>query len=192
MSVKAELTERDRRYLERSLNGPVWKVVLSVGTPLALYQELAMIFTVMDTMMAAHISKESVSAVAYLAQVNLILTAVGGGLAVGAGIQISRAYGEGDLELVRKRVSSLYALSLSVGLAMLALILPFTVQFLRLAGTPDFPTVWAMIAERFAAIAPVATASALAPTARAQEISFGVSPMTRQRSGATGWPRNSD
>ena len=137
MRVKAELTERDRRYLERSLNGPVWKVVLSVGTPLALYQELAMIFTVMDTMMAAHISKESVSAVAYLAQVNLILTAVGGGLAVGAGIQISRAYGEGDLELVRKRVSSLYALSLSVGLAMLALILPFTVQFLRLAGTPE-------------------------------------------------------
>ena len=137
MSVKAELTERDRRYLERSLNGPVWKVVLSVGAPLALYQELAMIFTVMDTMMAAHISKESVSAVAYLAQVNLILTAVGGGLAVGAGIQISRAYGEGDLELVRKRVSSLYALSLAVGLAMLALILPFTVQFLRLAGTPE-------------------------------------------------------
>ena len=137
MSVKAELTERDRRYLDRSLNGPVWKVVLSVGAPLALYQELAMIFTVMDTMMAAHISKESVSAVAYLAQVNLILTAVGGGLAVGAGIQISRAYGEGDLELVRKRVSSLYALSLSVGLAMLALILPFTVQFLRLAGTPE-------------------------------------------------------
>ena len=137
MSVKAELTERDRRYLERSLNGPVWKVVLSVGAPLALYQELTMIFTVMDTMMAAHISKESVSAVAYLAQVNLILTAVGGGLAVGAGIQISRAYGEGDLELVRKRVSSLYALSLAVGLAMLALILPFTVQFLRLAGTPE-------------------------------------------------------
>ena len=137
MSVKAELTERDRRYLERSLNGPVWKVVLSVGAPLALYQELAMIFTVMDTMMAAHISKESVSAVAYLAQVNLILTADGDGLAVGAGIQISRAYGEGDLELVRKRVSSLYALSLSVGLAMLALILPFTVQFLRLAGTPE-------------------------------------------------------
>ena len=126
-----------RRYLDRSLNGPVWKVVLSVGAPLALYQELAMIFTVMDTMMAAHISKESVSAVAYLAQVNLILTAVGGGLAVGAGIQISRAYGEGDLELVRKRVSSLYALSLSVGLIMLALILPFTVQFLRLAGTPE-------------------------------------------------------
>ena len=137
MSVKAELTERDRKYLDRSLNGPVWKVVLGVGAPLALYQELAMVFTTLDTMMAAHISKESVSAVAYLAQVNLILSAVGGGLAVGAGIQISRAYGEGDYELVRRRVSSLYAMSLFVGLLMVAAILPFTTQFLRLAGTPE-------------------------------------------------------
>ena len=38
------------------MNGPVWKVVLSVGAPLALYQELAMIFTVMDTMMVSNIS----------------------------------------------------------------------------------------------------------------------------------------
>ena len=64
------------------------------------------------------------------------LFAVGGGLAVGAGIQISRAYGEGDFLLVRKRVSTLYATSLSVGLLMLAVILPFTGGFLRLAGTP--------------------------------------------------------
>lgn len=137
MAVKAELSERDRRYLDMSLNAPMWKVVLYIGTPLALYQGLAMIFTILDTMMASHISKESVSAVAYLAQLNLLLSSVGGGLAVGAGIQISRAYGEEDYVLVRKRVSSLYAVSLTVGLAMLALILPFTDRFLHLAGTPE-------------------------------------------------------
>ena len=43
---------------------------------------------------------------------------------------------EGDFLLVRKRVSTLYATSLSVGLLMLAVILPFTGGFLRLAGTP--------------------------------------------------------
>ena len=62
---------------------------------------------------------------------------MGGGLAVGAGIQISRAYGEGDFLLVRQRVSSLYALSLTLGLLILAAILPFTESFLRLAGTPE-------------------------------------------------------
>ncbi len=135
--LRAELNKRDKQYFEKSLNAPMWRIVLSIGTPLALYQGLAMIFTVLDTMMASHISKESVSAVAYLAQVNLILSSVGGGLAVGAGIQISRAYGEADFEMVRRRVSSLYAISLSVGVLMLLAILPFTHPFLRLAGTPE-------------------------------------------------------
>ena len=137
MAIKAELSTRDRHFLDMSLNAPMWKVVLYVGTPLALYQGLAILFTILDTMMASHISKESVSAVAYLAQLNLLLSSVGGGLAVGAGIQISRAYGEGDFVLVRERVSSLYAISLTMGLLILALILPFTRSFLRLAGTPE-------------------------------------------------------
>ena len=136
MAIKAELSRRDARFLDMSLNAPMWRVVLYVGTPLALYQGLAALFTILDTMMASHISKESVSAVAYLAQLNLMLSSVGGGLAVGAGIQISRAYGEGDLVMVRRRVSSLYAVSLGVGLLMLAVILPFIDGFLRLAGTP--------------------------------------------------------
>ena len=135
--IKAKLTGRDERFLERSLNGPMLRVILYIGTPLALYQGLNMLFMVLDTMMASHISKESVSAVAYLSQLNLMLSAVGGGLAVGAGIQISRAYGEGNFTLVRKRVSSLYVICLAVGLTMLLAILPFTNGFLRLAGTPD-------------------------------------------------------
>ena len=135
--MKAKLTEKDERSLHESLNGSMWKVVLSVGIPLALYQGLSILSTILDTMMAAHISEESVSAVAYLSQINAILSAVGGGLAVGAGVQISRAYGEGSFLLVRKRVSSLHALCLGAGLLIPALILPFARDFLRLAGTPE-------------------------------------------------------
>ena len=135
--IKATLTGKDKIYLNRSLNGSIWKVILSVGTPLALYQGLNALFVILDTMMASQISKESVSAVAYLAQINYMISAVGGGLAVGAGIQISRAYGEGNLQLVRKRVSTLYVICVAVGLALLLLILPFTNGFLRLAGTPE-------------------------------------------------------
>ena len=137
MDIKAELTKKDEKFLEQSLNGPMWKVILMIGTPLALYQMLSQVFSVLDTMMAAHISKESVSAVAYLSQLKLILSALGGGMAVGSGILISRAYGEGNLTMVRKRVSSLYAICLGVGILMLVGILPFTGQFLRFAGTPE-------------------------------------------------------
>ena len=137
MEIKAVLTKKDEKFLDQSLNGPMWKVILMIGTPLAMYQMLSQVFSVLDTMMAAHISKESVSAVAYLSQVKLMLSALGGGLAVGSGILISRAYGEENFTLVRKRVSSLYTIALAVGLIMLGAILPFTGQFLRLAGTPE-------------------------------------------------------
>ena len=135
--MKAVLSKRDEKYLDKSLNGTMWKVVLTIGTPLALYHGLQQVFSVLDTMMAAHISSESVSAVAYLSQLNHILAAVGGGLAIGAGIQISHAFGQGDYDLVHKRVSSLYAISFTVGVGMLAIILPFTGQFLQMAGTPE-------------------------------------------------------
>ena len=39
-TIQAKLNSADRRYLDRSLNAPVWQVVLAVGTPLALYQGL--------------------------------------------------------------------------------------------------------------------------------------------------------
>ena len=87
VELKTELSSKDKVFLEQSLKGPMWRVILKIGTPLAFYQMLSQIFTILDTMMAAHISEESVSAVAYLAQLNSILSAVGGGLAVGAGIQ---------------------------------------------------------------------------------------------------------
>ncbi len=130
------LSERDARFREESLNGNLWKVILSVGTPLALYQSLNQLFKMLDTMMASHISSESVSAVAYLSQISIFLSSIGAGLAVGAGIRISRAYGEGDYEMVKRRVSSLYAICAVIGALILA-ILPFVEPFLRFAGTPE-------------------------------------------------------
>ena len=136
-NINADLSKRDKEFHSMSLNDDMWKVVLYVGIPLALYQFISAMFSVLDTMMASHISRESVSAVAYLNQINLLLSAVGGGLAVGSGIQIANAFGKGDFVLVKKRVSSLYAICLSIGVLMLAGILPFTHQFLVFVGTPE-------------------------------------------------------
>lgn len=135
--IKATLSPKDEAFRELCLHGNMWRVVLQVGTPLALYQSLNQVFKILDTMMASHISSTSVSAVAYLSQINLMLSALGGGLAVGAGIKISLAYGKGDYKMVRERVSSLYILCVLLGTAVLLGILPFTEQFLKMAGTPN-------------------------------------------------------
>ena len=93
MSTKANLSAKDEKFRNFSLNDNMWKVVLYVGTPLALYQSLNQLFKIFDSMMAAHISANSVSAVAYLSQINMMLSALGGGLAIGSSLKISEAYG---------------------------------------------------------------------------------------------------
>lgn len=137
MEQKAGLSEKDKAFREFALSGNMWSVVLQVGTPLAIYQSLTQLFKIFDTMMASHISATAVSAVAYLSQLNMMLSALGGGLAIGASIQISAAYGAGDFELVKKRVSTLFAMCGILGVGILAVLIPFAPQFLRLARTPE-------------------------------------------------------
>ena len=132
-----QLSAKDEAFRGFALSGNMWRVIFHVCTPLALYQSLNQLFKMLDTMMASHIGAESVSAIAYLAQINMTLAAVGGGLAVGASLKISEAYGSGDYELVKARVSSLFALSVILSAATLIFILPFTKQFLQFAKTPE-------------------------------------------------------
>lgn len=134
---ESKLSTKDKKFRDFALSGNMWRVIFHICTPLALYQSLNQIFKILDSMMASHISGESVSAVAYLSQINLMLTAVGGGLAVGASLKISEAYGAGDYDLVKARVSSLFGLCGILGLGVLFFILPFTTPLLKLANTPD-------------------------------------------------------
>lgn len=133
----ADLTEKDRAFRAFVREENMWKVVFYVCTPLALYQSLNQIFKIFDSMMASHIGASSVSAVAYLSQLNLMLSALGGGLAVGASIKVSEAYGAGDSKLVKRRVSTLFALCGILGAGILLILVPFAPQFLRLARTPE-------------------------------------------------------
>lgn len=137
MANQASLSKKDTEFREFALHADMWRVVLYVCAPLALYQSLTQIFKIFDSMMAAHISANSVSAVAYLSQINLMLSALGGGLAVGASIKVSEAYGAGDYMLVKKRVSTLFALCGILGGGILLVLVPFSSQFLRLAKTPE-------------------------------------------------------
>ncbi len=134
--LKANLTKKDQKNRDFILNGSMWKVVMVICIPLAIYQSLNQIFKVLDAKMAAHISSESVSAVVYLSQIQMMLAAIGAGLAIGASLKISEAYGQGDYKLVRQRVSSLYAMCAVLGAIIIVGIIPFTEQFLKMANTP--------------------------------------------------------
>lgn len=135
--MKLGLSKKDEKFREFSLNGNMFRVILYVCIPLALYQSLTQVFKVFDTMMAAHISATAVSSVAYISQIQLMLSAMGSGLAVGASIKVSEAFGAGDYELVRKRVSTMVALCAVLGSLLLLVLIPTATAFLRMMKTPE-------------------------------------------------------
>ena len=133
---KKELSEKDSKFREFALNGNMWRLVMYISVPLMLYQGLMHIMKILDTIMAAHISSEAVSSIAYIAQINFLISAIGTGLAIGGGMKISEAYGAGDFSLVKKRVSTLYAICGIISIIVL-LIIPFSESFLRMNGTTE-------------------------------------------------------
>ncbi|MBE6350765.1 MAG: MATE family efflux transporter [Spirochaetaceae bacterium] len=134
--AQTTLSAKDAQFREFSLNGNMLKVIAKVCTPLALFQTFNHFFNILDTLMASHISAAAVSTVAYLAQIQLIISAIGQGLASGSSIKISEAYGAGDYVLVQKRLSTLIVICLCLALCT-SLILPFTPQILQFLGTPE-------------------------------------------------------
>ncbi len=131
------VSKKDEGFRDYVLNASPLKVLLSVCTPLALYEALYMIFKVLDTLMASHIGSGEASAIACLAQITLMINALGSGLAVGGCIKISEAYGKGDYETVRRRVATLYTMAVIVSLLVVATLIPFAEGFLRLLNTSE-------------------------------------------------------
>ena len=131
------VSKKDEAFRQFALEGAPLRVLLNTCAPLALFQALQSIFKILDAMMASHIGSEAVSAVSCLSQITLMITALGGGLAVGGCIKISEAYGRGDYERVRHRVATVYAMAVAVSVVLAMTLIPFAVPFLRLLQTPE-------------------------------------------------------
>ena len=130
------VTAKDEDFRKEVQSGSLWKVLIKVCAPLALYSWISMLFSVLDTLMASHISAEAVSTVVYMVQLQHIVLAIGSGLSIGAGILIAHAYGRGDWDRIRTVLSTTVVLSLILS-GLIILIIPFTPTLLRLTGTPE-------------------------------------------------------
>ena len=131
--MMGRMTETEFR--EYSLSGNLYRLVIQVGTPLAVFALFNCLFSLLDTMMASHLGTIDVSAVAYLNQLRMILNAIGSGLITGSMILINRAYGAGDNGKVSILMNTLIRLLMALSVLFI-LMIPFVPDILRVIGTP--------------------------------------------------------
>lgn len=133
----AFISTRDKEFREEVLNtSKLIKLIFKVCIPLAIFQFITQLFNILDTLMASYIDATAVSTVAYMVQLQHMISAIGGGLSVAGSIRIAHFYGKGSYDDVKKEISSLSLLTAIISFIIILLI-PFTPYFLRLTGTPE-------------------------------------------------------
>lgn len=114
------------------LEGNILKTLVFISLPLVFYNSLGQIFQLIDTWIAANLSASVVSTVSFVAQIEKMLLAVCSGLSVSGGVLIARTYGLGDMNKVRRQISTLFFIALFTGIFILVLVIPLMYPLLRL------------------------------------------------------------
>ncbi|MDR1747448.1 MAG: MATE family efflux transporter, partial [Spirochaetaceae bacterium] len=130
------ISEKDEKRRTFILEGDMWKVLISIAVPLVLYNSISQLFSLFDILIASNMSAAVASTVSFISQIQSMLSAIGGGLAVGGGILIARHFGAGDMERMNKNINTLVFLALIISLFILMLVIPFSTQFLQFLRMP--------------------------------------------------------
>lgn len=131
-----DVTEKELARRKFILEGNEWKVIFTISLPVVIYNTLSQLFQFVDTLIAASISTNTVSIVSFIGQISSAMQTIGSGLAIGSGIIIARHFGSGDMEMVRRRISSVLCLTIAISLTLALIFIPFSNSFLLLLKIP--------------------------------------------------------
>lgn len=141
-SVKGSLNQRRLTRAARPqpsmIEGPIWRGLIAFAIPIFLGNLFQQLYNTADTLIVGNfIGKEALAAVS--SSGNLIFMLVGflNGVAMGAGVLISKYYGAKDYERMRTAIHTDLAFGLIAGAVMTAAGVLLTPQILRWMGTPE-------------------------------------------------------
>ncbi len=134
---KILLSQKEEKRRSLMLEGDMFSALFLIALPLVFYASIGQIFQLIDTWIAANISANVVSTVSFVVQIEKMILAISSGLSIAGGVIISRSYGAGDMEKVKRETSTLFFLCLFIGLFVLAVVIPLMYPLLLLLKMPE-------------------------------------------------------
>lgn len=120
------------------MHGPIWKGLITFAMPILLGQVFQQLYNTADAWIVGHfLSDAEYAAVTSTGSLVFLLVGFFGGIAVGAGVIISRHYGANDVGKLQISVHTTVAFGLAAGLLMTAIGVGLTPSILELMDTPD-------------------------------------------------------
>lgn len=122
----------------RLLEGSIWKGIISFAVPIFLGNLFQQLYNTVDSLIVGNfLGSDALAAVTSSGSLIFLLVGFFNGIAMGAGVVISKYFGAKDYDNVKKAIHTDLAFGLVAGVLMTLIGMILTPQILRLMGTPE-------------------------------------------------------
>ncbi len=109
-----ERSEKELKKREQILNGNILKAILMIALPILFYNLCNYLYGIYDMMVVKKAGIGDAADIVVLDQIKNMISTVGGALATGGGILISRRYGAKDIDGAKRCSNTLFSLALII------------------------------------------------------------------------------
>ena len=132
------IRDRDMEKGTKLLEGSIWKGIVAFAIPLFLGNLFQQLYNTVDSLIVGNfLGSDALAAVSSSGSLIFLLVGFFNGIAVGAGVVISKYFGARDYENLKKAVHTDVAFGLVSGLLLTVIGMFLAPQILVLMGTPE-------------------------------------------------------
>jgi putative MATE family efflux protein len=135
--MNLNLSPKEKKRRDYILNGNLWKVILTISAPLAIYGLFNYLYGFFDLIMVSHIGGNEVASVVFIDEIKSAIMAFGGGIAAAGTVIVARHYGSGNIEEARRNAGSSLTLAFFVSAMVVIITLMFGRPILELLNAPE-------------------------------------------------------
>ena len=120
------------------LTGPIWKGIVAFAIPIFFGNLFQQLYNTVDSLIVGNfLGSDALAAVSSSGSLIFLLVGFFNGIAMGAGVVISKYYGAKDYENVKKAVHTNIAFGLVAGILLMIIGMILTPYILQWMGTPE-------------------------------------------------------
>ena len=136
--MTAKLTIQDEKKRNLILNGNLWKILISLSIPLAIYEAFNYLYAFIDLWLVSGLDTNFVTSVIFIDEIRLAITAFGGAIASAGAVIVARHYAANELRKASKNAGQAIILILMVSAFIISMMILFGKEILLLFGANQY------------------------------------------------------
>ncbi|WP_025724464.1 MATE family efflux transporter [Acholeplasma granularum] len=132
------LNKQDEARRRQITTGNLWKTILILSIPLAIYETFNYLYAFIDLWLISGINTNFVTSVIFIDELRLAVTAFGGSIAAAGSVIVAKHFGSNDIDLAKRSAAQAILLAVIVSFGIVLVMVSFGTIILQFFGaTPE-------------------------------------------------------